>query len=122
MADGFSGEIFRCVAGSHMQYTVSAYSGGAVSFDRGQTKVCTKGDSLWRFPDGRLECRPQTPARDCNERSLLRRYGAGIKVVKVAGGQTCAAWSGTTVAAVAPSPQDPYAAAFAGDGGVGRGW
>ncbi|CAN5379596.1 hypothetical protein BH09PSE2_BH09PSE2_16720 [soil metagenome] len=124
VADGYSGEIFRCVAGSHMQYTVAAYAGGAASFDRGQTKVCSKGDSLWRFPDGRMECRPQTPARDCNERSLLRRYGAGIKVVKVAGGQTCAAWSTTTEAAVQPQPQaqEPYASAFAGDGGVGRGW
>ena len=27
---------------------------------------------------GRIECRAQKPARDCNERSLLRRFGAGI--------------------------------------------
>jgi hypothetical protein len=30
---------------------------------------------------GVLECRPQRPARDCNERSLLRRFGAGVKVL-----------------------------------------
>ncbi len=133
LGDGFSGEVFRCIAGSHMQFTVAPYAGGAASFDHGQTKVCQKGDALWRYPDGRLECKPQAPARDCNERSLLRRYGAGIKVVKAVAGQTCAAWSGQVAAvsappAVAPPPATIYAdapppaPAFAGDGGVGRGW
>ncbi len=28
-----------------------------------------------------MECRPQKPGRDCNERSLLRRFGAGVKVL-----------------------------------------
>ncbi|MNJ64875.1 hypothetical protein D3C77_608590 [compost metagenome] len=28
-----------------------------------------------------LECRPEKQERDCNERSLLRRYGAGVKVL-----------------------------------------
>ena len=32
---------------------------------------------------GSLECRPQKPARDCNERSLLRRFGVGLKVLTV---------------------------------------
>ena len=30
---------------------------------------------------GTVECKPQKPERDCNERSLLRRYGAGVKVL-----------------------------------------
>jgi hypothetical protein len=30
---------------------------------------------------GKLECRPEKPERDCNERSLLRRYGAGMKIL-----------------------------------------
>ena len=25
----------------------------------------------------------QKPARDCNERSLLRRFGAGVKIIKI---------------------------------------
>ena len=126
VAQGFSGELFRCVAGSHMQYISVDYQGGPPSFDRGQTKVCAKGDALWRTAEGQVQCRPQTAARDCNERSLLRRYGPGIKVVK-AGAQVCAAWSTQVIAAAGPAPaMTPgpiYAGqSFAGDGGVGRGW
>ena len=125
VAQGFAGELFRCVAGSHMQYISVDYQGGPPSFDRGQTKVCNKGDSLWRSAEGQVQCKPQTPARDCNERSLLRRYGPGIKVVK-AGAQVCAAWSTETIAAGGPAPapaaQNYAGQSFAGDGGVGRGW
>jgi len=56
-----------------------------------QTITCAKGDALYYSPapgaggaagqGGQLSCRPQIPARDCNERSLLRRYGAGYKVL-----------------------------------------
>jgi len=28
-----------------------------------------------------VACRAQKPARDCNERSLLRRFGAGVKIL-----------------------------------------
>ncbi len=35
----------------------------------------------WHGAGGRLECRPEKEARQCNERSLLRRYGAGVKVL-----------------------------------------
>lgn len=130
VAPGFAGELFRCVAGSHMQYISVDYAGGPPSFDHGQTKVCNKGDSLWRSAEGQVQCRPQTPARDCNERSLLRRYGPGIKVVKAAGAQVCSAWSDQTVATAGPVPPQPFAQpgpvyagqGFAGDGGVGRGW
>ena len=121
IADGFRGEVFRCIAGSHMQYTISNYAGGQANFDHGQTKVCAKNDSLWREADGSIACRPQTPARDCNERSLLRRYGAGIKVLKVAGGQVCAAYRTETIAGVAaPVPEGAVVGqSFAGNGGVG---
>ena len=37
--------------------------------------------ALWHGAGGRLECRPEKQARQCNERSLLRRYGAGVKVL-----------------------------------------
>lgn len=119
LADGYRGEVFRCIAGSHMQYTISTYGGGPANFDHGQTKVCAKGDALWREADGSLRCRPQTPARDCNERSLLRRYGAGIKVLKVAGGRTCAAYRTETVAAASTPETQTAGQSFIGSGGVG---
>lgn len=114
VAQSFAGELFRCLAGSHMQYVVADWAGQA-QFDRGQTVVCRKGDSLWRDAGGRLQCRPQTPARDCNERSLLRRYGAGIKVVQAAAAEQCVRWSTETYTAEATSS----AQSFALDGGVG---
>lgn len=76
---GFAGEIYRCIAGTRLQYTWAEYFGN-VSFDGGQTITCEKQQALW-FGDGKLECRRQKDERDCNERSLLRRFGAGIKVL-----------------------------------------
>ena len=99
--DDYDGELYRCIAGSHMQYTVAEWNGRA-DFNGGETITCRSGEALYHSR-GRgsvsghsggghdqntseeggatLECRPQRPARDCNERSLLRRYGAGIKVL-----------------------------------------
>jgi hypothetical protein len=79
----YAGEIYRCIAGSHMQVTIAPFR-DKVSFEGGQTLACLKGEALYHEPGqgaGKLVCRPQTPARDCNERSLLRRFGAGIKVL-----------------------------------------
>jgi hypothetical protein len=61
----------------------------AALFNGGQTVVCNKSDALYYTPGhgadaqagGTLACRPQKPARDCNERSLLRRFGAGVKIL-----------------------------------------
>jgi hypothetical protein len=81
--EAYEGEIYRCIAGSHMQVTIAPWR-EQVSFEGGQTLTCLKGEALWHEPGkgaGKLECRPQKPARDCNERSLLRRFGAGIKVM-----------------------------------------
>ena len=39
-----------------------------------------------------LGCRPQKPARDCNERSLLRRFGAGIKIITMSWFETYTAY------------------------------
>ena len=113
VAETYAGELFRCIAGAHMQYVLAPFAGEA-RFDHGQTVVCQKGDALWRDLGGRLQCRPQTPARDCNERSLLRRYGAGIKILKAAVAEQCVEWRTETVQAEAASQ-----GAMALDGGVG---
>lgn len=95
--DAYDGELYRCIAGAHMQITVAEWK-ERVSFEGGQTISCQKGEALYHVPGlagggasaagGRgagasLQCRPQKPARDCNERSLLRRFGAGVKVLTI---------------------------------------
>ncbi|HWA63696.1 MAG TPA: hypothetical protein VG939_20125 [Caulobacteraceae bacterium] len=94
--DSYDGELYRCIAGTHMQITVAQWK-EHISFEGGQTISCAKGEALYHVP-GRvgppgpagpggagasLQCRPQKPARDCNERSLLRRFGAGIKILTI---------------------------------------
>lgn len=80
--DAYEGEIYRCIAGSRMQYVVAEYL-DRVSFDGGKTVTCEKNQSLYHARGGRVECRVQEAARDCNERSLLRRFGAGIKILTI---------------------------------------
>ncbi len=85
--DGYEGELYRCVAGTRMQITIAEFA-ERISFDGGQTMTCAKGEALYRTRGtaaeaGQLVCRPQAPARDCNERSLLRRFGAGMKVLTI---------------------------------------
>ncbi len=78
--DAYEGELYRCIAGTRMQYTWAEYF-DHVSFDGGHTVTCDKDKALWHGREGKLECRAQTAARDCNERSLLRRFGAGVKIL-----------------------------------------
>jgi len=78
--DAFEGEMYRCIAGTWLQATIADYH-EKIDFSGGRTLTCQKNDSLWHGRGGKEECRPQTPARDCNERSLLRRFGAGIKIL-----------------------------------------
>jgi hypothetical protein len=78
--DGYEGELYRRIAGTRLQITWAEWF-GQVAFDHGESFYCQKGEALWRDRTGSLTCRPQTPQRECNERSLLRRYGAGVKVV-----------------------------------------
>jgi len=106
VAAGYEGEVFRCIAGARMQYTVAEVS-GQVDFNHGQTIVCQKGEALYHSASGTLQCRPQIPARDCNERSLLRRFGAGIKVLTLSGAQVCVAWRPQTLATVPPQAAEP---------------
>ena len=86
----YDGEIYRCVAGAHMQVTVGAMTDGAADFSQGEGFSCAKGEALWHAPGGALSCRVQAPQRNCNERSLLRKFGPGVKLVTVATPtQTC---------------------------------
>lgn len=85
--DLYDGELYRCIAGTRMQVTIAEYV-ERISFDGGQTMICAKGEALYRVrgngaDGGSVACRPQKPARDCNERSLLRRFGAGIKILTI---------------------------------------
>lgn len=83
ISESYEGEVYRCIAGTHMQVTIAPWR-EQVSFAGGQTLACLKGEALWHSAGeggGRLVCKPQIPARDCNERSLLRRFGAGIKIM-----------------------------------------
>jgi hypothetical protein len=109
--DSYDGEIYRCLAGTRMQVTFADYE-GRVAFDKGQTMMCAKGEALYYSRSGaaysrsetlaggppgaeragRMECRPQKAARDCNERSLLRRFGAGVKILRIVTTETYTAF------------------------------
>jgi len=81
VAEGFDGEIYRCIVGSKLQATIADFT-GKVAFDGGQTLACAKGEALYHSA-GTLTCRPAKPQRNCFERSLLRRHGVGVKVFKM---------------------------------------
>jgi hypothetical protein len=108
--DAFEGELYRCIAGTRMQYTVSEYA-GKIDFSKGETRACAKGDALYKLPGGSVECRKQKPQRDCNERSLLRRFGAGIKILTMTIVETYTAYKEESAESVATS--------MSLDGGVG---
>ena len=55
---------------------------GQASFANAHGFSCAKGQSLIHKAGGVLSCAPQVPQRNCNERSLLRRYGPGIKLIE----------------------------------------
>lgn len=76
----YEGELYRCLAGTWLQITWAEYSGD-VDFGHGETMDCRKGEALWHGRGGQIDCKPQRAERECNERSLLRRYGAGVKVL-----------------------------------------
>ena len=77
--EGFEGELYRCVAGSRIQATWAEWA-GSENFEHGEAIACGKGEALW-YGKGELKCRAQTAQRNCFERSLLRRFGAGVKVL-----------------------------------------
>ena len=109
--DAYDGELYRCIAGTHLRATFADYN-GSVSFDHGWTMDCDKGDSLYHAPGGQVTCRLQKPARDCNERSLLRRFGAGIKILTMITVERYTAYREESV-------QSSSTTSMATDGGVG---
>ena len=121
-----SGEIYRCMAGTHMQVTMGEMVEGKANFDKADTFSCAKGEALWHGPGGVIQCRRQTPERDCNERSLLRKYGPGVKLVQVATKKTiCEPTTRQTITKVVKEVKvaRPVAAGnLVLDGGVGQGY
>ena len=77
----YSGEIYRCMAGTAMQVTIGWALDGEYDWNDAATIACRKGEALRHEPGGRLYCETQEPRRNCNERSLLRRHGPGVKLV-----------------------------------------
>lgn len=125
VAADYSGEVFRCMAGTYMQVTYGAMENGEPSFNGGQTMSCRKGEALIHAPGGQLSCRTQTAARNCNERSLLRRHGPGIKMVEGAiQPQACIPSTRTVMKTVSKQVKVKKASASGSlilDGGVGQG-
>lgn len=110
--ESYEGELYRCLAGARLQYTLldELAKTGA-----GQAVTCAKNEALYHGRGGRLECRPQKRARDCNERSLLRRYGAGVKRLKVVVVETYTAYREEVVQTASASSSFNMTI----DGGVG---
>ena len=118
----YSGEVYRCMAGTSMQVTLGALDGDVERFDGGQIISCAKGEALVHSSGGKLSCAPQAPRRNCNERSLLRRYGPGVKLVS--GGPAACIPSQRTVMKSVTREVQVKAPSEAGslilDGGVGQ--
>jgi hypothetical protein len=113
----YEGELYRCIAGTWLQATVASYE-GKVDFSGGQTLTCKKGDALYHAQGGRVECRPQRPARDCNERSLLRRFGAGIKILAMVTTESFTSYR-ESASRTESSSSASFASGLSLDGGVG---
>lgn len=122
----YSGEVYRCIAGTRMQVTMGEMVDGKASFDTGETFACKKGESLWHGKGGALQCRTQIPERDCNERSLLRKFGPGVKLVTVAAKKNiCEPATRQTMTKVVKEvkvPRPVAAGSLVLDGGVGQGY
>lgn len=121
----YSGELFRCMAGTAMQVTLGHMVDGRAEFDHGETFSCEKGEALVHGLGGSLSCAPQTPERNCNERSLLRKFGPGIKVVAASGAaRSCEPVTRTVMQSVTREVMVEKAtppAPIVFDGGVGQG-
>lgn len=125
IASSYSGEVFRCMAGTRMQVTIGSVADEKPNFDHGQSMACAKGEALIFGTGGKLSCAPQSPQRDCNERSLLRRHGPGIKVFEARiAKERCVPQQRTVMTSVTREVQKVRESAGGGivfDGGVGQG-
>ncbi len=113
VTEGYEGELFRCIAGTRLSVTWAEWL-GRVAFDGGTVINCAKGEAFWHGRGGEVACRPQRPARDCNERSLLRRYGVGVKVFKMVRVETYTEWREEVI-----QQSSSHVSGIALDGGVG---
>lgn len=122
----YNGELYRCVAGTHMQVTLGEMINGKASFDTGETFSCGKGEALYHSRGGVLQCRIQVAERNCNERSLLRKFGPGVKLVSMPVKKTiCEPARRETITKVVKEvkvPRPVVAGDLVLDGGVGQGY
>jgi hypothetical protein len=126
IAATFNGEVFRCMAGTRMEVTMGKVVNGQPVFDGGRTMSCAKGQALaystapganganGAAGAGNLVCVAQAARAECNERSLLRRFGPGIKFATVTRTETI---TSTRQA----SNQVTLRSSMFVDGGVGQG-
>lgn len=113
VAPDFNGEVYRCMAGTHMEVTIGKMVDGKPVFDGGQALSCTKGQAL-AYKGGQLTCVAQVKAANCNERSLLRRFGPGLKFLTLMRTQTY-------TKQVQSSQYTSFKSSMFVDGGVGQG-
>lgn len=129
---GFNGEVFRCMAGTRMEVTMGKVVNGQAVFDGGRTMSCQKGQALAYTngsgpvaggaagaagaAGGSLVCVAQAARAECNERSLLRRFGPGIKYATVTRTETV-----TSTRQAAQSNVVTLRSSMFVDGGVGQG-
>lgn len=122
----YAGEVYRCVAGSRLRVSVGSMQNGAAQFGGSEIISCAKGEALWHAPGGKLSCRPQAPERNCNERTLLRRHGPGVKLVEMSTPKPyCEPAQRVKVTKVMKDVRAPVALPpgdLALDGGVGQGY
>lgn len=122
----YAGEVYRCAAGSKLKVSVGAMNAGAASFATAETIACQKGEALWHGPGGALSCRPQEPERNCNERTLLRRHGPGVKLIEAAVQKPyCEPAERVRITKVMKEVREPVALPPGNlvlDGGVGQGF
>jgi hypothetical protein len=111
---GGQGEVYRCMAGTAMEVTIGRMVDNKAVFDGGTAMSCAKGQALG-YVAGNLTCVAQAPAVNCNERSLLRRFGPGIKYVALTRTITT-----STKTAQASAQTTSFRSSMFVDGGVGQ--
>jgi hypothetical protein len=72
VAPDFTGELFRCLPGTAMRYAADS-----------RNHDCAAGEALW-YAERRLSCRAEAPLDTEQERDLLRQFGPGEKIVRLA--------------------------------------